>query len=39
MYSDAFGNLAMGMAAAQAMLLLVVLMVLSGINLRLLRVR
>jgi multiple sugar transport system permease protein len=38
MYSDAFGNLAMGMAAAQSILLLVVLMTLSGINLRLLRV-
>jgi multiple sugar transport system permease protein len=34
MYSDAFGNLTMGMAAAQSMLLLVVLVVLSAINLR-----
>lgn len=37
MYSDAFGNLAMGMAAAQSMLLLVVLVVLSAVNLRFLR--
>jgi ABC-type sugar transport system permease subunit len=37
MYGDAFGNLTMGLAAAQAILLLVVLMALSGINLRLLR--
>jgi ABC-type sugar transport system permease subunit len=38
MYSDAFGNLTMGLAAAQSILLLIVLMTLSGINLRLLRV-
>ena len=37
MYSDAFGNLTMGMAAAQSMLLLIVLMTLSGMNLRFLR--
>jgi ABC-type sugar transport system permease subunit len=37
MYSDAFGNLAMGMAAAESMILLVVLMTLSGLNLRFLR--
>jgi multiple sugar transport system permease protein len=37
MYSDAFGNLTMGMAAAQSILLLIVLMVLSSTNLRLLR--
>src|SRR5262245_9076270 len=36
MYSDAFGNLTMGMAAAQSILLLVVLMVLSGTNLKIL---
>jgi multiple sugar transport system permease protein len=39
MYSDAFGNLTMGMAAAQSVLLLIVLMTLSGVNLRFLRVR
>jgi multiple sugar transport system permease protein len=39
MYSDAFGNLTMGMAAAQSILLLIVLMVLSSTNLRLLRGR
>jgi ABC-type sugar transport system permease subunit len=39
MYSDAFGNLTMGLAAAQAMLLMMVLMALSGVNLRLLRAR
>jgi ABC-type sugar transport system permease subunit len=39
MYSDAFGNLTMGLAAAESILLLVVLMVLSGVNLRLLRAR
>jgi multiple sugar transport system permease protein len=39
MYSDAFGNLTMGLAAAQSVLLLIVLMTLSGMNLRLLRVR
>jgi multiple sugar transport system permease protein len=39
MYSDAFGNLTMGMAAAQSILLLVVLMVLSGTNLRVLQGR
>ncbi len=38
MYSDAFGNLTMGTAAAQSVLLLVVLMVVSGLNMRLLRV-
>jgi ABC-type sugar transport system permease subunit len=38
MYSDAFGNLTMGLAAAESILLLIVLMTLSGINLRLLRV-
>jgi ABC-type sugar transport system permease subunit len=38
MYSDAFGNLTMGLAAAESILLLIVLMALSGINLRLLRV-
>lgn len=37
MYSDAFGNLTMGLAAAESILLLVVLMTLSGINLRLSR--
>jgi ABC-type sugar transport system permease subunit len=37
MYSDAFGNLAMGMAAAESMILLVVLMSLSGLNLRFFR--
>jgi ABC-type sugar transport system permease subunit len=39
MYSDAFGNLTMGLAAAQSVLLLIVLMMLSGMNLRFLRVR
>ena len=39
MYSDAFGNLTMGMAAAQSILLLLVLMVLSGANLRVLQGR
>jgi ABC-type sugar transport system permease subunit len=39
MYSDAFGNLTMGLAAAQSVLLLIVLMTLSGMNLRVLRVR
>jgi ABC-type sugar transport system permease subunit len=37
MYSDAFGNLQMGMAAAESVILLVVLMTLSGLNLRFLR--
>lgn len=37
MYSDAFGNLTMGLAAAESILLLIVLMTLSGINLRLSR--
>jgi multiple sugar transport system permease protein len=37
MYSDAFGNLTMGMAAAQSILLLLVLMLLSGLQLRYLR--
>ncbi|HZQ98787.1 MAG TPA: sugar ABC transporter permease [Chloroflexota bacterium] len=37
MYADAFGNLTMGLAAAESMLLLVVLVVLSAINLRFLR--
>src|SRR5262245_43951981 len=39
MYADAFGNLTMGLAAAQSVLLLIVLMTLSGMNLRFLRVR
>lgn len=39
MYSDAFGNLQMGLAAAESVLLLVVLMTLSGLNLRFLRVQ
>jgi ABC-type sugar transport system permease subunit len=39
MYSDAFGNLQMGMAAAESMILLVILMTLSGLNLRFLRAR
>ena len=39
MYSDAFGNLQMGLAAAESMVLLVVLMTLSGLNLRFLRSR
>jgi ABC-type sugar transport system permease subunit len=38
MYSDAFGNLTMGLAAAQSIVLLIVLMTLSGINLRMMRV-
>lgn len=38
MYSDAFGNLTMGLAAAEAMVLLVVLMAISGLNLRILGV-
>jgi ABC-type sugar transport system permease subunit len=37
MYSDAFGNLSMGMAAAEAMLLMIVLVVLSAINLKYVR--
>lgn len=37
MYSDAFGNLQMGMAAAESMILLVVHMLLSGMNLRIFR--
>ena len=39
MYSDAFGNLQMGLAAAESVLLLAVLMTLSGLNLRFLRVQ
>ncbi len=39
MYSDAFGNLQMGMAAAESILMLVTLMTLSGLNLRFLRVQ
>lgn len=39
MYSDAFGNLSMGLAAAESVVLLVVLMTLSGLNLRFLRVQ
>jgi ABC-type sugar transport system permease subunit len=39
MYSDAFGNLQMGLAAAESVLLLLVLMSLSGLNLRFLRVQ
>ena len=35
--ADAFGNLTMGMAAAQSILLLLVLMLLSGLQLRYLR--
>ena len=38
MYSDAFGNLTMGLAAAESIVLLIVLMTLSGINLRMTRV-
>ncbi len=38
MYSDAFGNLTMGLAAAESMLLLILLMTISGLNLRFLRV-
>jgi ABC-type sugar transport system permease subunit len=37
MYADAFGNLTMGLAAAESIALLVVLMVLSVVNLRYLR--
>ena len=37
MYSDAFGNLAMGLASAEAVLMLVTLMTLSGLNLRFFR--
>jgi ABC-type sugar transport system permease subunit len=37
MYSDAFGNLAMGLASAEAVLMLVALMTLSGLNLRFFR--
>ncbi len=39
LYSDAFGNLTMGLATAQSVILLVVLMALSAINLRVFRVR
>lgn len=39
LYSDAFGNLTMGLATAQSVLLLIVLMALSAINLRVFRVR
>jgi ABC-type sugar transport system permease subunit len=38
MYSDAFGNLAMGIAAAESVMLMIVLLTLSGLNLRFLRV-
>lgn len=36
-YEDAFGNLTFGLAAAESVVLLVVLMVLSGLNLRMFR--
>lgn len=39
LYSDAFSNLTMGMACAQSVILLVVLMALSATNLRVFRVR
>lgn len=39
LYSDAFGNLTMGLATAQSVVLLIVLMALSAFNLRLFRVR
>lgn len=39
LYSDAFSNLTMGLACAQSVILLVVLMALSATNLRLFRVR
>jgi ABC-type sugar transport system permease subunit len=37
MYSDAFGNLQMGLASAEAVLMLITLMILSGVNLRFFR--
>jgi ABC-type sugar transport system permease subunit len=39
LYSDAFGNLTMGLATAQSVILLVVLMALSATNLRVFRVK
>lgn len=39
LYSDAFGNLTMGLATAQSVILLVVLMALSAFNLRFFRVK
>jgi multiple sugar transport system permease protein len=39
LYSDAFGNLTMGLASAQSILLLIVLMALSATNLRVFRVK
>jgi ABC-type sugar transport system permease subunit len=39
LYSDAFGNLTMGLATAQSVVLLVVLMGLSAFNLRVFRVK
>jgi ABC-type sugar transport system permease subunit len=39
LYSDAFGNLTMGLATAQSVLLLIVLMALSAFNLRVFRVK
>jgi ABC-type sugar transport system permease subunit len=39
LYSDAFGNLTMGLATAQSVILLIVLVALSAFNLRVFRVR
>jgi ABC-type sugar transport system permease subunit len=39
LYSDAFSNLTMGLASAQSVLLLIVLMALSATNLRVFRVK
>src|SRR5262249_51472266 len=39
LYSDAFGNLTMGLATAQSVILLVILMGLSAFNLRVFRVK
>ena len=39
LYSDAFGNLTMGLASAQSIVLLIILMALSATNLRLFRVK
>jgi ABC-type sugar transport system permease subunit len=39
LYSDAFGNLTMGLATAQSVILLIVLMALSATNLRVFRVK
>jgi len=39
LYSDAFGNLTMGLATAQSVILLVILMALSAFNLRVFRVK